>query len=103
MTKTILIYALLSFMAMLVRAERDKFWGYLNEDESLLPSDWYKFHPKCNGTRQSPINILSRQTVYNASMLNIKLTREMPASSQNKEKWELSNNGNSCNLFFINI
>jgi carbonic anhydrase len=79
------------------QAQSDNPWGYLNMDDSLLPADWYKFHPKCNGTRQSPIDIHSTETMYNSSMKRIQFKREMCAN-QTQERWTIENNGFSCKL-----
>jgi carbonic anhydrase len=91
-------------VSLLERMRRDeshanKHWGYRNEDRSLLPSDWHKKHAKCYGTKQSPINVESRATTYDAGLAQVNINRALTSGDneigEDKEKWQIKNNGHS--------
>ena len=73
----------------------EKHWGYRNEDKSILPSNWHEKHPACYGKQQSPINIESHETVYDQNLTQLAISSYFKDSNQNKEIWNIKNNGHS--------
>jgi carbonic anhydrase len=59
-------------------------WGYLKK---TLPTDWGNIDSRCNGVRQSPINILTARTVYDRSLKDIIIRRQDVTSAA--ENWQL--------------
>jgi hypothetical protein len=84
--------------ANLRRRRRDaddaKAWGYRNADISLLPDDWYKSYPKCYGSRQSPIDIVSKSTVFNSALTKLSIS-QVRKNGVSGENWQVKNNGHS--------
>ncbi|XP_047124666.1 carbonic anhydrase 2 isoform X2 [Hydra vulgaris] len=69
-------------------------WAYNSDTEG--PQFWAYAHPLCNGTRQSPINIIMKETIYNET-----LTPLVPLNYStvfNDAKYYLANNGHTVNL-----
>jgi carbonic anhydrase len=74
-----------------------KHWGYRNQDKSVLPREWYKSHPKCYGTQQSPINLETASSQYDDDLDTIKITGKFLNETEKavNEEWTISNNGHS--------
>ena len=79
-------------------------WGYRNQDRSLLPRNWHRHHPKCYGTRQSPIDIeLSKSILDNRLTDIVRTTKHKKKHDRDDKKedfnskqlWKLKNNGHS--------
>ncbi|KAG8437421.1 hypothetical protein GDO86_008209 [Hymenochirus boettgeri] len=66
-------------------------WGYGDEDG---PSEWHRYYPIAYGNRQSPIDIISSQAVYNASL------NPLVVSYDHCTSINLSNNGHSVMVEF---
>ncbi|XP_051831032.1 carbonic anhydrase 7 isoform X2 [Antechinus flavipes] len=66
-------------------------WGYGQEDG---PSEWHKLYPIAQGDRQSPINIVSSQAVYDPTLKPLVLAYESCMSLS------ISNNGHSVMVEF---
>ncbi|XP_038628719.1 carbonic anhydrase 7 isoform X2 [Tachyglossus aculeatus] len=66
-------------------------WGYGQQDG---PSEWYKSYPIAKGNRQSPINIVSSQAVYNSSLKPLLISYEACTSLS------IVNNGHSVMVEF---
>ncbi|KAI4889929.1 hypothetical protein NFI96_025505, partial [Prochilodus magdalenae] len=66
-------------------------WGY-GEDDG--PSAWHKDYPIAEGTRQSPINIVPEEAVYDSSLPPISLNYD------NCTSINISNNGHSVVVEF---
>jgi hypothetical protein len=76
------------------RREATKPWGYRDADKSLLPDNWGTAYPKCYGSRQSPIDILTNNTVFSAALDQIYIN-QTGTSGSNNESWQVKNNGHS--------
>ncbi|XP_047124847.2 carbonic anhydrase [Hydra vulgaris] len=68
-------------------------WSY---DSDTGPMYWYYDHPNCNGTRQSPINIIENQTIYNESLTSLLLFNY--STVFNNTNYYLTNNGHTIIL-----
>uniref|UniRef100_A0A674KFT5 Carbonic anhydrase n=1 Tax=Terrapene triunguis TaxID=2587831 RepID=A0A674KFT5_9SAUR len=66
-------------------------WGYGQDDG---PSEWYKSYPIAQGHRQSPVDIVSMQAVYDPSLKPLIISYESCTSL------EISNNGHSVMVDF---
>ncbi|CAL8082117.1 unnamed protein product [Calicophoron daubneyi] len=64
-------------------------WTYRNE--STGPKNWWKKHPACKGTRQSPINIISSEAVEYTEIKRIKIFQD--PKSANRGIFTLVNTG----------
>jgi carbonic anhydrase len=93
---TILLNAHLSQESSSVRD-----WGYMNENSIVLPPYWYQKYPKCNGTRQSPIDIFSTGTLFNTTLGQININQQRPVDNS-EERWEIKNNGFSVLITPLN-
>ena len=95
--KSILI--LLAFTACVaqtsVAVEKSK-WGYRDPNE-LGPEEWSTKYPLCGGTKQSPINVVTRNTEYDSKMLPINIEYSADIARL-EEKWEITNEGHSILL-----
>jgi carbonic anhydrase len=87
------------------KAHQSKHWGYRNQDKSLLPKEWHKSHPKCNGIQQSPINVNFSASVFDSklksicisSLINSNKTTTDVVDGPYEEHWKMGNNGHSGN------
>ncbi|XP_040185299.1 carbonic anhydrase 7 [Rana temporaria] len=66
-------------------------WGYGEEDG---PSEWHRYFPIAQGNRQSPINIVANQAVFNPSLKPLVVSYDQSTSIS------LSNNGHSVMVEF---
>ncbi|XP_075432509.1 carbonic anhydrase 7 isoform X2 [Ascaphus truei] len=66
-------------------------WGYGEEDG---PSEWHRLYPIAQGNRQSPIDIVSGQAVFNPSLKPLVVSYEQCTSIN------ISNNGHSVMVEF---
>lgn len=71
-----------------------KHWGYRNQDRSLIPNDWQKSHPQCNGQQQSPINVELTSTEFARELAPLKIKEEKTNETE-PETWIVKNNGHS--------
>jgi len=78
-----------------VANEKSK-WGYRDPNE-LAPEEWSTKYPLCGGTKQSPINVVTRNTEYDSKMLPISIEYNADIARLD-EKWEITNNGHSILL-----
>ncbi|KAJ8417773.1 hypothetical protein AAFF_G00226160 [Aldrovandia affinis] len=69
-------------------------WGYGEEDG---PSAWHNDYPIAQGNRQSPIDIVPTETVYDASLAPIMLSYDLCTSVN------ISNNGHSVVVEFDDV
>ncbi|XP_065674981.1 carbonic anhydrase 2-like [Hydra vulgaris] len=65
-------------------------WAY---DYYTGPEYWFYVHPLCNGTRQSPVNILENEVVYNDSLTPLVLLNY--SMVLNNASYYLLNNGHT--------
>ena len=89
---------LLNSKAYALRVQKranEKHWGYRNQDKSVLPKNWHEKHPTCYGKQQSPINIESHETIYDQNLTQLVISSFFKDSNQNKEIWNIKNNGHS--------
>jgi hypothetical protein len=86
-----------------IRARRQagRPWGYRDADISLLPANWGNQYPNCNGTQQSPINIVTANTTYNANLTQLTIVQN--AANAGVETWTLVNNGHSGSNNFLSF
>ncbi|XP_069595479.1 carbonic anhydrase 7 isoform X2 [Ranitomeya imitator] len=66
-------------------------WGYGEEDG---PSEWYRYFPIAQGNRQSPINIVASQAVFNPGLKPLVVSYDQCTSI------DMSNNGHSVTVEF---
>ncbi|XP_073515812.1 carbonic anhydrase 7 isoform X2 [Phyllobates terribilis] len=66
-------------------------WGYGEEDG---PSEWHRYFPIAQGNRQSPINIVASQAVFNPSLQPLVVSYDQCTSIN------MSNNGHSVMVEF---
>ncbi|KAL8194818.1 UNVERIFIED_CONTAM: Carbonic anhydrase 7 [Gekko kuhli] len=71
-----------------------KCWGYGQKDG---PSEWHTFYPIAQGNRQSPIDIDSKQAVFDPCLKPLRVSYELCTSL------ELSNNGHSVMVDFKDV
>ncbi|CAH2324149.1 carbonic anhydrase 7 [Pelobates cultripes] len=69
-------------------------WGY-GEDDG--PSEWHRYFPIAQGNRQSPINIIANQAVFNPSLNPLVLSYDHCTSIN------ISNNGHSVMVEFDDL
>ncbi|XP_032087006.1 carbonic anhydrase 7 [Thamnophis elegans] len=69
-------------------------WGYSQKDG---PSLWYKSYPIAQGSRQSPIDIISTQAIYDPSLKPLNISYESDSSLG------ISNNGHSVMVDFKDV
>uniref|UniRef100_K7FYC4 Carbonic anhydrase n=1 Tax=Pelodiscus sinensis TaxID=13735 RepID=K7FYC4_PELSI len=69
-------------------------WGYGQDDVFKGPSEWYKSYPVAQGYRQSPVDIISTQAVYDPSLMPLIISYESCTSLT------ISNNGHSVMVDF---
>ena len=73
-------------------------WGYMNIDKnkqkSVLPEEWFKLTPGCNGTIQSPINIQFASTLFDIDMKYIAIEK----NEDGGKSWNITNDGKTGNL-----
>ena len=71
-------------------------WGYRNDhnEANVLPSKWSENFTNCNGTHQSPINIIASETVYDSSLKEINIMK-INTHLSSSENWTIQNNGRS--------
>jgi len=89
--KSILILAAFTACA----AQKSK-WGYRDPNE-LGPEEWSTKYPLCGGTKQSPINVVTKTTQYDRTMLPINIEYKADIASL-EDVWEITNNGHSILL-----
>ncbi|KAM4722320.1 carbonic anhydrase 7 [Rhinophrynus dorsalis] len=66
-------------------------WGYGEEDG---PSEWYRYFPIAKGERQSPIDIVPNQAVFNPDLKPLEFSYDQSTSIN------ISNNGHSVMVEF---
>ena len=76
-------------------------WGYRDEQMNIIPKDWHKHHKKCLGQQQSPIDINLYSTEYDSDLERIVI--KSLESPDNRELWNITNNGHTGKLFFDNF
>lgn len=88
---------LLSFIISYAKGAAD--WDYMSDDHG--PSKWGIYYPKCNGTKQSPINIETDKAKYDQNLGNITFNNygEPPANVT----FTAQNNGHSLGISFSNF
>ncbi|XP_063169043.1 carbonic anhydrase 7 [Candoia aspera] len=69
-------------------------WGYRQKDG---PSLWYKSYPIAQGSRQSPIDIIPTQAIYDPSLKPLSISYESGSSL------DISNNGHSVMVDFKDV
>ena len=63
---------------------------------SLGPDSWVTYHPLCNGTKQSPINIIENKVIYNETLTPLILLNY--SSVFDNASYYLLNNGHTVIL-----
>ncbi len=69
-------------------------WGY-REPTNLMPENWAQSYPDCGGKKQSPVDIVSKSTMYDSSLTPIMIKAD---ADESKREWKMSNNGHSVKL-----
>ena len=71
-----------------------KDWGYLYPKVNVMPGDWGSVDGKCDGKVQSPINVKSEATLFDAQIGPIEIKKVLGGAS---ETWKVENNGHGGN------
>ena len=75
------------------------FWGYYKHDAmEIIPKHWKEINPKCEGVRQSPINIVFSHTEFDSQLHEIQIEKAHDGDESMGEAWTLVNNGHSALL-----
>ncbi|NXJ89486.1 CAH4 anhydrase, partial [Corythaixoides concolor] len=67
------------------------------------PREWYKTYNACKGNKQSPINIVTKNVIYDKSLKPLNFEGY---DSKGSSKWNIENNGHTgkyCQLFKVTL
>ena len=85
---TIIGLAIIFNNCNLVKAE----WDYKTE---LGPNNWARSYKQCDGLEQSPIRIVSKASVYDSKLREIKINKHHLTTEPGNQTWHIVNNGKS--------